>query len=182
MKSICHRLLIIDKKQLKMCNEHWKFKVITIKQLQMNQISALDSRRNWYTIKHINWLRCIILAELSKGLCFNYQLTKIFICLIVLKLSMECWEAEKIFSHIPTHQGLILVLVYLWYTNTEHDWRKNKIDSWTQKRTFNLYNIDNSGIKRKNTRIYPYSMTQSCGLESHLQIKLVCLRWWCFLL
>ena len=38
--------------------------------------------------------------------------------------------AIKIFTWVPTHQGSVLALIYLWYTNTEVT-RKNKLSSFT---------------------------------------------------
>ena len=62
------------------------------------------------------------------------------------------WEV----SHVPTHQGPTLVLVYSWYTNIEHD-RREKINSFTYTRnlTFYIRNILTSSIKRKNEKMSP---------------------------
>ena len=45
-----------------------------------------------------------------------------------------------IFSQVPTHQGPILALVYLGYTNTDHNQKKDKINTFVHTRTFNLLN------------------------------------------
>ena len=46
----------------------------------------------------------------------------------------------KIFSWVPTYQVLILTLVYLWYIKTEHNRRKDKINTFVH-RTFNFLYI-----------------------------------------
>ena len=37
---------------------------------------------------------------------------------------------------VHTHEGPILALIYLWYTNTEYSGRKNKINAFVHSRTF----------------------------------------------
>ena len=37
-----------------------------------------------------------------------------------------------------THQGAILTLIHMWYTNIEHDGRKYKINTFVNTRTLNL--------------------------------------------
>ena len=39
----------------------------------------------------------------------------------------------KIFSWVLTHQRSIIRLVYPWYTNTEHNKSKDKINSFTHR-------------------------------------------------
>ena len=64
---------------------------------------------------------------------------------------LEHVVASKIFSLIHTLQGSILTLVYPWYNNMKQNRKKDKINSIIRTRTFNIYNIHTSGIKRMNT-------------------------------
>ena len=45
---------------------------------------------------------------------------------------------KELFSQVSSHEGPILASVYPWYTDTEHNGRKDKMNSFTQTRKFNL--------------------------------------------
>ena len=53
--------------------------------------------------------------------CFSEQLH--------LKIKLISFVLRKIFSKVTTLEGLILTLVYPWYTNTEYSEKKDNINS-----------------------------------------------------
>ena len=51
---------------------------------------------------------------------------------------LEYLVVREIFSQVPALPGWILAFVYLWYTNTEQNERKDKINTFMHTKTFNL--------------------------------------------
>ena len=63
---------------------------------------------------------------------------------------LECLVVGKIFSRVSTHQGLILELVYPWYTKTR--FKRRKINSFTNEK-YLIFNIHTISIEEKNTKM-----------------------------
>ena len=80
---------------------------------QMKTIQTAD-----WTCKRNSWTNIAIFV-MNLASRINVQ---------VFRSLLECSVLRKIFCQVSTHQGPIIV--YLWYTNAEHNGRKNKINAF----------------------------------------------------